>query len=147
LFSSKNKTQIFQKIRRITSRKIANAMGKENTRHADFMPIYSGISGAPRATLFTSALRNRYAERGQDKCSNRRFKTYDFLTLQKIWGKWSLRKRKDRAFLPSFRVAVSRSESKEGGARRSRNAPVILRFFRVTGVFPHFHHGTEFFNS
>jgi hypothetical protein len=47
-------------IKRITSRKIAAGMGKENenTRHADFMPIYSGISGSPRATLFTKEGKN-----------------------------------------------------------------------------------------
>jgi hypothetical protein len=43
-------------------------MGK-NTRHAGFMPIYSDLLGAPRATLFTFAARNRYAERGQE-CSD-----------------------------------------------------------------------------
>ena len=39
----------------------------EIPRHADFMPIYGDLLGTPRATLFTSALRNRYAERGLRK--------------------------------------------------------------------------------
>jgi hypothetical protein len=41
----------------------------ENTRHAGKTQDNSGILASPRATLFTSALRNRYAERGQE-CSN-----------------------------------------------------------------------------
>ena len=40
-----------------------------------------------------------------------------------------------RLVLPSFRAAVPQSGSKEGGARRTQFAAVILTSFRVTGDF------------